>query len=495
MFSTDKSHKNKESVSGKTSQLTTDEQSIIGYENQHAKTLVQKKLQEKANNSITVSRITQLQALADKSVSLKNPIQLRENNTGLPDNLKTGMENLSGISLDDVKVHRNSDKPAQLNAHAYAQGTDIHIGAGQEKYLPHEAWHVVQQKQGRVKPTIQMKGKVNINDDIRLEKEADLMGEKALNNFDSIYSKTLLDNNKSNTIQREETSDFEKLKEIGADVKQGERKQKTVNKDGEEEEVSKELERNNNKKQIVPVFAQAFEMLPSFTSTINSIAAATGGEAVIPPLKGFSRAREKADDTSKKGYKGDTNQLTDLLRCSIKYLDPRAVLECYKRIEASMTIIRVKNKFNEPDDGYRDLNMNVKLSNGHVAEIQIHILGIIQAKMDHGIHELYEVMRGLKSVNEKGVALGASEPEKWKMAHEDGRINKVKEEYPNHMQPAIDASTSKRDNHDYKTLKEFSAAVFNLEAAGKTIMDARAIVVREHEQAYDAVWDQLENIS
>ena len=49
---------------------------------------------------------------------------------GLPDNLKTGMENLSGMSLDDVKVHRNSDKPAQFQAHTYAQGTDIHLASG-----------------------------------------------------------------------------------------------------------------------------------------------------------------------------------------------------------------------------------------------------------------------------------------------------------------------------------------------------------------------------
>ena len=74
---------------------------------------------------------------------------------GLPDNLKTGMENLSGYSMDDVKVHYNSDKPAS-QARAYAQGTDIHLGSDQEKHLPHTAWHVVQQKQGRVKPTRQM---------------------------------------------------------------------------------------------------------------------------------------------------------------------------------------------------------------------------------------------------------------------------------------------------------------------------------------------------
>jgi len=103
------------------------------------------------------------------------------NNTGLPTTLKDGIENLSGYTMDDVKVHYNSNKPAQLNAHAYAQGTDIHVGSGQEKHLPHEAWHVVQQKQGRVKPTMQLKGKVAINDDTSLEKEADLMGAKAQN--------------------------------------------------------------------------------------------------------------------------------------------------------------------------------------------------------------------------------------------------------------------------------------------------------------------------
>ncbi|WP_299218734.1 DUF4157 domain-containing protein [uncultured Aquimarina sp.] len=117
------------------------------------------------------------------------PEHSRRNNTGLPDNLKSGIENLSGYSMDDVKVHYNSSKPAQLQAHAYAQGTDIHLASGQEKHLPHEAWHVVQQKQGRVKPTKQLKSKVNINDDAGLEKEADVMGAKAALNAEEISPK------------------------------------------------------------------------------------------------------------------------------------------------------------------------------------------------------------------------------------------------------------------------------------------------------------------
>jgi len=101
------------------------------------------------------------------------------NKTGLPDNLKAGVENLSGYSLDHVKVHYNSPKPAQLQALAYTKGTEIHVAPGQEQHLPHEAWHVIQQMQGRVKPTMQAKGML-INNDKALEREADVMGAKAL---------------------------------------------------------------------------------------------------------------------------------------------------------------------------------------------------------------------------------------------------------------------------------------------------------------------------
>lgn len=101
------------------------------------------------------------------------------NRTGLPDGLKTGIESLSGMSMDHVKVHYNSPQPAQLNALAYAQGADIHLAPGQQHHLPHEAWHVVQQAQGRVQPTRQMRSGQAINDDAALEQEADIMGTQA----------------------------------------------------------------------------------------------------------------------------------------------------------------------------------------------------------------------------------------------------------------------------------------------------------------------------
>jgi len=156
-------------------------------------------IQKMANDSPNNKPIIQLKALANRYSQQKHPtLQLKPNNSGLPDNLKSGIENLSGLSMDGVKVHYNSDKPAQLNAHAYAQGTDIHLASGQEKHLPHEAWHVVQQKQGRVQPTMMMKAKVPINDDQGLEKEADVMGARAL----QMKPFSLSDYRTENSVQR-----------------------------------------------------------------------------------------------------------------------------------------------------------------------------------------------------------------------------------------------------------------------------------------------------
>lgn len=186
-----------QSVSNDVSQKQSSGVFTFQFLDNRSEAVSQQKLQDKINNSPQVSRqrvfkdmagnsqqakqAAQLQSMADNHAAQQlQTIKMKKNCTSLPDNLTTGIESLSEISLDDVKVHRNSDKPAQLQVHAYAQGIDIHLCPEQEKHLPHEAWHVVPLKQGRVKPTLQMKGKVNINDDVELDKGVNIMGEKAL---------------------------------------------------------------------------------------------------------------------------------------------------------------------------------------------------------------------------------------------------------------------------------------------------------------------------
>ncbi len=133
------------------------------------------------------SEISKKDASEFKNNAEKNPLQMKKDdgNTStssldMQHNLRDGLEKLSGVDLSDVKVHQNSSKPQQVGALAYTQGNDIHIAPGQEKHLPHEGWHAVQQKQGRVSPTMQMKTGTLVNDDAGLEKEADVMGSKAV---------------------------------------------------------------------------------------------------------------------------------------------------------------------------------------------------------------------------------------------------------------------------------------------------------------------------
>ena len=126
-------------------------------------------MQHKASRSPQVARLSALQRQAESP-----------NATGMPDALKSGMEAMSGFDMSDVRVHRNSAAPSAVGAQAFAQGTQIHLAPGQERHLPHEAWHVVQQAQGRVRPTMNAGG-VDINDSPALEAEADVMGRRAAN--------------------------------------------------------------------------------------------------------------------------------------------------------------------------------------------------------------------------------------------------------------------------------------------------------------------------
>lgn len=88
--------------------------------------------------------------------------------------LSSILESSSGVSLSDVAVHYNSEKPAAIGAEAYAKGNDVFLGPGQERHLSHELTHVVQQKQGIVEPTGSIGG-MPVNTSESLEAAADRM--------------------------------------------------------------------------------------------------------------------------------------------------------------------------------------------------------------------------------------------------------------------------------------------------------------------------------
>lgn len=101
----------------------------------------------------------------------------RDHITGIPVQMKAYAENLYGSSLDNVRVHYQSEKPRQFHALGYTQGSNVYLGPGQEKHLMHELCHVIQQKKGVVKPT-STEGGHTINDSVSLEKEAEVLEQQ-----------------------------------------------------------------------------------------------------------------------------------------------------------------------------------------------------------------------------------------------------------------------------------------------------------------------------
>lgn len=116
------------------------------------------------------------------------PAQRKQERPGaLPLDVQAKMEKVMGADFSNVNVHANSSQASSVGALAYAQGNDIHFAPGQynpdtqsgQKIIGHELAHVVQQRQGRVLPTAQLKSGMRLNDDPALEKEADDLGERA----------------------------------------------------------------------------------------------------------------------------------------------------------------------------------------------------------------------------------------------------------------------------------------------------------------------------
>ncbi|OJJ19856.1 hypothetical protein BKI52_15355 [marine bacterium AO1-C] len=136
----------------------------------------------------------------------QRPIQRNTGSGGPSGNVneaqvKANVSALTGTDVTDAQVTYNSSKPMQLKAEATAQGNQVHLAPGKEQHLGHELTHVAQQKQGRVQPTIQANNGVGINNDPKLEKEADDIGAKAHNMQHPVQTKPISGSSSINTSQ------------------------------------------------------------------------------------------------------------------------------------------------------------------------------------------------------------------------------------------------------------------------------------------------------
>lgn len=115
-----------------------------------------------------------------------------------------------------------------------------------------------------------------------------------------------------------------------------------------------------------------------------------GGMLFIAPLKGQERAKEKVENK----YGGDWSRLCDVVRASIAVdtLDDLKGLMAKLKDGGMELAAKPDDRFHKPTAvGYADVNLNVKLSNGLVGELQLHVKPMLEAK--NAGHKPYEVIR------------------------------------------------------------------------------------------------------
>lgn len=126
------------------------------------------------------------------------PIQKKEDD--FSEELQMKANSTFGEDFSNISIHKNSSKAKDLGALAFTQGENIHFSPGEfnpqsqkgQELIGHEVAHVQQQRQNRVKPTIQTKNG-NLSDSPLLENEADEKGRQFANskNFEFIQNKRI----------------------------------------------------------------------------------------------------------------------------------------------------------------------------------------------------------------------------------------------------------------------------------------------------------------
>ena len=129
----------------------------------------------------------------------------------------------------------------------------------------------------------------------------------------------------------------------------------------------------------------------------QDLAERTGGIAVFPPgggLKGKQRAQEKI--LVEVG--GDASGLMDIVRSSIEYPTVDAVYQSLQfLILHGYDVVRMKDRAMDPlATGFWDIHLNLRTSNHHIIELQLHLREILRYSMGEG-HKKYEQVRSIEA--------------------------------------------------------------------------------------------------
>ncbi|MDQ7907787.1 toxin glutamine deamidase domain-containing protein [Phytohabitans sp. ZYX-F-186] len=128
---------------------------------------------------------------------------------------------------------------------------------------------------------------------------------------------------------------------------------------------------------------------------LNAMAAEVAGDTGEPAGRSEPKNRQRAEDKVVK-YRGEVSRLKDLAAAKVAF---DTMADLYRGLEQvrqhpGVTIVKLDDRFARPQDsGYRDIQMSVRTSNGHVAEFRLHLKSLDEVA--DWEHALYEIRRDL----------------------------------------------------------------------------------------------------
>ncbi|MBR0316736.1 MAG: hypothetical protein IJQ99_07715 [Synergistaceae bacterium] len=204
--------------------------------------------------------------------------------------------------------------------------------------------------------------------------------------------------------------------------------------------------RSENVTDLDSLIARNKEAEPEFHELMKELQTELGGELKErTEMKKAKRINEKVETD----YNGDFSRVVDVWGGSLIFDNEQDLLNALKKLEARNDVIRLKNKWNNPDDsGYRDINANLMLPNGVVVELQLHhrgIIGVKEEKFGWGIgHLLYDFIRNPKHKGNPDMK---------------GNIEKVKQLSREIYQAGIDGSVTQINANAKASLSEIALAL------------------------------------
>ncbi|OLT29523.1 hypothetical protein BJF79_40765 [Actinomadura sp. CNU-125] len=169
-----------------------------------------------------------------------------------------------------------------------------------------------------------------------------------------------------------------------------------------------------------------YEAADSQKGTLQSILQELANHPDDAKMRPGRKDRVRALDKIIEDYNGDASALNDLLGGKVQFDNVADLYRALARVREvtgrhGVEVVSIKDRLRKPQlSGYRDIRMTVKMPNGHIGELRLHLKSVDDVASYE--HSLYEVSRDLPNVAKDLAKLGERDA---RLTPEEAALQKV----------------------------------------------------------------------